>query len=129
MEYRHTWKWPELVNQLEEIWMPAPSFEHYRVSNYGRVRNRHGRILKTSNLPAGYEIVNLWKNNKQYTFRMHRLVLNTFVGPCPEGMESLHIDDNPQNNRVDNLKYGTHAENIQAAVRRGTHYSYYRDGS
>jgi hypothetical protein len=45
------------------------------------------------------------------TLRVHRLILETFVGPCPEGHETLHLDDNPRNNRLENLRWGTRKEN------------------
>ena len=35
-----------------------------------------------------------------------------FVGPCPPGMEVCHNDSNPKNNRLDNLRYDTHMNNM-----------------
>lgn len=37
--------------------------------------------------------------------------MEAFVGPRPFGMEVLHMDDDPTNNQLKNLRYGTHAEN------------------
>jgi len=34
-----------------------------------------------------------------------------FRGSCPLGMEAIHLDNNPQNNHLENLKWGTHSEN------------------
>jgi hypothetical protein len=46
-----------------------------------------------------------------------------FVGPCPEGQEVRHLDDNPTHNFwPENLAYGTHAENMEDIVRLGNHY-------
>jgi hypothetical protein len=53
---------------------------------------------------------------------VHRLVLAAFVGPCPEGMEVRHLDGNPANTRLANLRYGTHSENELDKVRHGTHH-------
>lgn len=52
---------------------------------------------------------------------MHILVLTTFVGPCPSGMECRHIDGNPANNHKDNLAWGTRSENSQDKLLHGTH--------
>jgi hypothetical protein len=53
----------------------------------------------------------------------HRLVLQTFVGPCPEGMECRHLDGNASNNRVSNLAWGTAVENAADRRMHGTHPS------
>lgn len=52
---------------------------------------------------------------------VHRLVLEAFVGPCPDGMECLHADFDTANNRASNLRWGTHLENIGDGVRQGRH--------
>lgn len=44
-----------------------------------------------------------------------------FAGPCPEGLEVRHLDGDPANNRLTNLCYGTHSENVQDSLRHGTH--------
>lgn len=36
-----------------------------------------------------------------------------FVGPKPSGTEILHLDHDPANNRLVNLKYGTRTENLR----------------
>jgi hypothetical protein len=51
---------------------------------------------------------------------VHRLVLEAFVGPCPEGMLTRHLDGDPANNHLDNLRWGTPAENFADSVRHGT---------
>lgn len=51
---------------------------------------------------------------------VHQLVLEAFVGPCPEGLECCHKDDNPQNNNLANLRWDTHESNMADRVGRGT---------
>lgn len=61
-------------------------------------------------------------NCERVTMYVHRLVLEAFVGPCPEGMEACHDPDrDPANNRLSNLRWDTHRENVNDAIRHGTH--------
>ena len=50
----------------------------------------------------------------------HRLVAEAFFGPCPEGYYVLHGDNNPKNNKVENLRYGTPQENCADKLIHGT---------
>lgn len=51
---------------------------------------------------------------------VHKLVMDAFVGPCPEGQEVLHDDNDTANNRLGNLRYGTRVENTADKFRHGT---------
>ena len=53
--------------------------------------------------------------------KLHILMLETFVGPRPEGMLALHNDGDPSNNSLDNLRWGTPSDNSHDALRHGTH--------
>jgi len=44
--------------------------------------------------------------------KVHRLVLEAFVGTCPPEMETMHLNGCRSDNRLENLKWGTHEENI-----------------
>lgn len=57
---------------------------------------------------------------KLIRFYVHRLVLDAFVGPCPDGLESCHEDGDTANNVISNLRWDTHAANIADKVRHGT---------
>lgn len=70
---------------------------------------------------SGHIIVNLGRGNANARY-VHRLVLEAFVGPCPEGMECRHLDGNPANNRPGNLAWGTPRENQADSARHGTAY-------
>lgn len=69
----------------------------------------------------GYIIMTLMKNNKMNRLLAHRLVLEAFVGPCPEGMEACHNDGNRTNNVVTNLRWDTRKNNHADKKRHGTH--------
>jgi len=105
---------------------PILNFPGYCVTEDGRVWSapRKGRVsgqwLKPEYDTHGYLRVNLCRDGKPYPRKPHRLVLETFVGPCPAGMECCHKDGNPMNNRLDNLRWDTPSANQLDAVRHGT---------
>lgn len=113
-------------------------FPGYWVNKCGEVRSQH-RLGQNSRIEPtiwrklkpgpvskhGYLSVCLVTRSRPRpkTMLVHRLVLTAFVGPCPEGMECLHGDDDPSNNNLDNLRWGTPAENSADMVRRGRTYT------
>lgn len=114
-----------------EEWRPVPGFEGYEVSDLGRVRSvdrivttrtgirrYQGQMLAPTASREGYLKVNL---GRVKTAWVHRLVLAAFVGPCPEGQECCHNDGDPTHNKLSNLRWASHAENMLDRVRHGTH--------
>jgi hypothetical protein len=61
--------------------------------------------------PSGHHCVSLRRAGKTFKRMVHQLVLETFVGPCPDGMEARHGDSNPANNRLGNLEWNTRTIN------------------
>lgn len=57
----------------------------------------------------GYRLINYKGKN----YRIHRLVVEAFIGPIPEGFEVDHIDRDRSNNDVTNLRIVTHSENCR----------------
>ena len=98
-------------------WKPIPGYPGYEVSDQGQVRSQRG-VLSAHTVRGGYKLTYLYLDRKRYHFFIHRLVMTVFVGPCPEGYEIDHIDGDPANNALTNLRYVTHSENMKAAVRR-----------
>ena len=114
-----------------ETWRPVPGWDNlYEVSDLGRVRSldridsrgrpRLGRVRELT-AHAGYPRVNLWRDGEFETALVHRLVLTAFAGAPPEGHEARHLNDNPADNRLENLAWGTKSENEQDRLRHGTH--------
>ena len=106
-----------------EIWKPIPEYPNYEVSNLGRVRSlkrNTPHILRPSFDKKGYPGVGLYINGIGTFRKIHTLVAITFIGPRPDGMEICHNDSNPQNNRVDNLRYDTRVMNSQDAIIQGS---------
>jgi hypothetical protein len=118
-----------------ERWLAVAGYEgHYEVSCLGRVRslkrevvNSLGRIypvaerlLRQTINGAGYPYVCPWKSGRQQNYYVHRLVLETFVGRCPPGMEACHNDGNPLNSKLENLRWDTRESNMADMNRHGT---------
>jgi hypothetical protein len=122
------------------MWKPIQGYENlYEASDCGQIASlerivtyvrRDGRrierkypakILKPGINSRGYEIVTLCDTkNKHHTYTVHRLVLETFRGPKQPGQECRHLDGNIRNNSLDNLRWGTAAENMADKIAHGT---------
>ena len=82
------------------------------MSDLGRVKNKHGRILKPE-IRRGYYSVDLMKNGKRYKFRVHRLVAEAFV-PNPDNLPMVnHKDEDRLNNIASNLEWCDNTYNSQ----------------
>jgi hypothetical protein len=94
---------------MEEIWKDISSFSNYQVSNLGNVKNsKTGRILKQSMSKSGTVvkgmIVVLQQNNIIKTSKVRILVADAFI-PNPDNLPYVvHIDNNFENSKLDNLK-------------------------
>ena len=107
---------------MSEIWKPIPGYEGlYEVSDQGRVKSYRrypeGRLLRPGCMSGGHVSVSLGIKN---SLCVHALVLLAFVGPPPEKHECRHLNGNPSDNRLENLRWGTRSENIADAIRHGT---------
>jgi hypothetical protein len=115
----------------QQIWKPVVGYEGlYEVSDQGRVRSiehqtklgpRGGRVLsRATEKRLGYVKVNLYRDGKARSVRVHCLVLEAFRGSCPEGMEGCHDNGNRSDNRLDNLRWDTRPANHADKHRHGT---------
>lgn len=106
-----------------ETWKDIKGYEgSYWASSYGNIKSRR-KILKPykTGTNRNYLSVCLFKNKLEKLYYIHRLVLETFIGSCPLGMECRHLDGNSSNNRLDNLKWGTPHENQQDRILHNTY--------
>ncbi len=78
---------------------------------------------------TGYLYVKLWDKNKNYGKRVHRLILETFIGSCPENMESCHNNGKRDDNRLSNLRWDTHSNNQQDSIEHNTFVFGERNGN
>lgn len=94
-----------------------PGVPRYSITKDERLWDTKRRKWLETHIRGGRLVVNLRRNNRQYVAYVHRLLLETFVGSCPPGMECRHLDGNKLNNNLDNLIWGTHQENAQDNVK------------
>lgn len=108
---------------MEGDWRTVAGYEGlYEVSRFGEVRSlprqtpqagiRGGKVLKQITNNYGYPVVNLCREGHPKMFLVHRLVLEAFAGPCPDGQEALHGQEGRADASLSNLRWGTHAQNL-----------------
>lgn len=116
-----------------EEWKSIPGYEMlYEASSEGRIRTCEGKV--TSNALYKHRVwkqrimkqkcqrnnkgrldyrVSLWKDGKEKTWLVARLVALTFCDGYSDGMTVNHIDGNNLNNKADNLEWCSLKDNIQ----------------
>ena len=108
-----------------EVWLPINKHPGYQISNLGRVRKKNKTYRRRANstipeysyckgrlTPDGYHRVSV---HCQYLHVAH-LVLDTFVGPRPAGMQCDHVNRIRDDNRMINLRWVTRLENQRNRV-------------
>lgn len=116
----------------DDIFRPVEGFPGYRISRDGEVQSRWLKAGRNSRLietwrplkPAvracRHLKINLSRDGEKYNRLVHRLVLEAFIGPCPQGLVCCHNDGDPRNNRIENLRWDTPKANSDDALRHGT---------
>ena len=110
---------------MRETWRLVPGFEQlYQVSSIGRVRSiKYTRIrylVPIDRSKNRYLAVRLGKNGKARFYSIHRLVLMAFHR-MPVGKElAAHLNGDPSDNRVQNLKWASYSENEAHKELHGT---------
>lgn len=95
---------------MDEIWKDIEGYPDYMVSNMGRIKSlKFGKekILKNRKNCRGYLQVTLLKNGIEKSYKVHRLVAETFLDNPNNLSEVNHIDEDKTNNCVSNLEFCT----------------------
>ena len=113
---------------IDATWRPVVGYEGtYEASCFARVRRVAGgqgaraeRILKQSLDSHGYPRVTLYLHGKRTTYRVSHLVADAFLPPKSSTDQVLrHLNDDPTDNRIENLAWGTYSDNLNDAIRNG----------
>lgn len=115
----------------QELWRIIPEFPQYLASNHGNIMSlptiskkisthhkhsnqRAGRILKSRVVPKGGHLqVYLAHGYNKWKY-VHQLVSMAWIKrKNPKCNVVMHLDDNPKNNNVTNLRWGTQHENVK----------------
>lgn len=114
-------------------------FPGYAVSTDGRVWSCRRKIrpgqktqpmiedwqeVQPGRLRTGHRVLHALKR----TTLVSRLILEAFIGPCPEGLEACHRNDDPTDDRLENLRWDTHRSKMRDMVRNGHHGGATRPG-
>ena len=124
-----------MADTTTETWKSVVGWEGlYEVSDQGRVKSLERTVMfkdgrtrtwsmamrKPQPCSSGHLNVMLHRDGKTGRgYRVHRLVMAAFVGPCPAGMEVCHNNGDATDNRLSNLRYDTRAANIRDCIDQG----------
>lgn len=118
-----------------EEWRPVPGWKHYEVSSHGRVRSKdrfvnsrwgaraiRGQLLKPRVDKLGHRSVGMTQDGVSAIRSVARLVAAAWLGFDMEDRKQiiLHKNDNVQDNRPENLLFGTAYDLAAIRERHGT---------
>lgn len=106
---------------MKIVWRDIKGYTNYFVNEDGDVKSlTRGRLLKHSYDKDGYPTVQLYCNGIAIHKKIHKLVIETFRGPCPDGMQACHNDGDKLNTHYTNLRYDTSEGNQADRKKHGT---------
>lgn len=133
MNKQYYYQIKSLENLSGEEWRKIDDAPLYSVSNLGRVKAEacekwHSKRKTLIFYPAkiisqgnnnGYLVVTLINDKgKRKTYRVNRLVANAFL-PNPQNLPDVcHLNEDSFDNRLVNLKWSTHKENVNGSLRK-----------
>lgn len=120
---------------ITENWAQVPGYENlYEVSDLGSVRSVPRRALANygeriyggkllspiTRKGDGYLVVSLYRFGVRAQRTLHALVIESFIGPAPDGMECCHNNGIKSDCRLENLRWDTRQENAKDKYKHGT---------
>lgn len=110
-----------------ERWKPMPGAPDYWISTENRVWSgiKH-KFINGSPTKHGYTDFSLKCDGKRVRKNLHKALAEAFI-PNPNNYpEVRHMNDNPADNWLDNLRWGTQADNVRDCINNG-HFRYFSD--
>jgi hypothetical protein len=109
------------------IWKLIPGFPRYEVSSCGQVRSlryKGTRVIRAVTPIVGmdgYRKISIYnRSGQRKTKRIARLILGSFLGPCPKGMQAAHLNGVRTDDRLENLVWATSKTNHAQMREHGT---------
>lgn len=106
-------------------WLTIPNYSSYEANANGDIRNKKTKKLLTLDVRSdGYGYIGLKPDKEGWprVIRVHRLIAATFLGECPSGYSVDHMDRNPKNNAISNLRYASHKEQRKNSSNKGVSF-------
>lgn len=101
------------MNAIGTIWKQWPTDPRFTVGSDGTVIGLSGKAIKPRFNQSGYARIAINQSpGKNKDFYIHRMVLEAFIGPCPEGHEADHRNGIRSDNRISNLRWLSRAQNL-----------------
>jgi len=114
--------------ETTETWKDIPGYENrYQASTWGNIRRTYGKnapfvyTFRTYNKSPYYKVTLFDKDGVSASCRVHTLIYITFYGPVPDGLVIDHINGKKKENRVENLRAVTNAENCNNPATKGNY--------
>ncbi len=108
------WKLQQRANKIL-----GNQWRHLKIRQVIMRRRRPGVMTCVISITRDGEHHGEGRGGRRKLASVHRLVLEAFVGPCPEGLQARHLNDVPTDNRLVNLCWGTPHDNMMDRRRNG----------
>jgi hypothetical protein len=103
------------IDWADYSWNPVPEHDGYFASYNGlimSIKRKRPIIMRQITSKDGYKYVFMYSNGIMKKVWVHRAVLSACRGFEEKELECRHLDDNPSNNRLENLEWGSRLENV-----------------
>lgn len=103
---------------MNSAWRKITGFEDYFISDAGEIwSEKSKKILSLATDKDGYKIATLYREGGYKKMKVHRLVATMFIDKDIDGKQINHIDEDPGNNRAENLEVCDCSYNINYGTR------------
>lgn len=114
----------------KEIWKPVPlegaEDNGYQISTLGRIKNKHGRILKTFPSPTGARRIALVLAGTRSIKYVGQLVALAFIpeaqAKLEQGLQAVHINHDLEDDRLSNIELQTVSKRVSEGYKAKRKY-------